>query len=119
MMLEGANDRSRISAYDETQDGIFTNYVDLRAIIVSEKTITQLLDLLNIPAILIDGAWKTLEKIGQCIASSIVFLESEKHFREIIQLVQNFAIDIPLIKMKVYLVIIAIVIEATPLEKEN
>lgn len=41
MMLDGANDRSRISAHEaDAIDGIFTNYVDLRSFIVTEKTIT-------------------------------------------------------------------------------
>ena len=64
MMQEGAHDRSHISGYDEATDGIFTNYLDLRAVIVSEKTVSQLLDLLKVPAILADATPKTLEKIG-------------------------------------------------------
>ena len=40
MMLDGANDRSRISAHEDAIEGIFTNYVDLRSFIVTEKTIT-------------------------------------------------------------------------------
>ena len=41
MMLDGTNDRSRISAQEaDAIDGIFTNYVDLRSFIVTEKTVT-------------------------------------------------------------------------------
>ena len=43
------NDRSGISAHEDANDGVFTNYLDLRSFIVTEKTIGQLLELLSVP----------------------------------------------------------------------
>ena len=51
MMLDGQNTRSWISAQEDAFDGVFTNYLDLRSFIVTEKTVTLLLDLLDVPKI--------------------------------------------------------------------
>lgn len=59
--------------------------------------------------------------MGQCIASSIAFLgsASANQFRDVLKFVENpQQADIPLLKMKVYLHIIAIVVEA-PLDRQE
>ena len=89
-MLDGINDRSRISAHEDAIDGIFTNYIDLRSFMVTEKTITQLLELLDTSCLMNEQIWSTLEKISQCVASAIAFLGSVNHFKEILKFVENY-----------------------------
>ena len=61
----------------------------------------------------------TLEKIGQCIASAIVHTSSERYFREILSVVQSERAAIPLVKLKIYLLMIAIVIDAEPTQEKE
>ena len=80
-MMEDKSKSKESTHIDPSIDGIFTNYCDLRShIIKEEKTIHQLLDLLNIQALHTTRHQKTLIKIGQCAASAIVFLGNLKLF---------------------------------------
>ena len=75
-MNEGnpSHNRSQNSAHEEVQEGVFTSYFDLRSIIVSQKTLTILLELLKIPAIYDDVYRETQHYLGQCIAATFVFI---------------------------------------------
>ena len=118
-MGEGANDRSHISGHDEASDGIFTNFIDLRQVIVTDKTIQMLLDLLHTQEVISHASSKTLEKMGQCIASAVAFLEDVNQFRDILVYVQSQQEDIPINIMKTYLQMIVLVIDAKPLDVQN
>ena len=117
--MDGERDKSQKSCYDEVMDGVFTNYIELRSQIVSDKTVSILLDILNIPTLLSGNKWiRTLEKVGHCIAYSILYTGDERHFREIVSFVQKDS-DVPWVKMKTYLEIIQIVLEAQPEVKQS
>lgn len=62
ILLDGTNDKkSQRSAHEDLSgEGIFTNFAELRNIIVTEKTTTHLLELLNTSAILTDQYLETL-----------------------------------------------------------
>ena len=84
----------------------------MRSQIVSEKTITVLMDILDIPLLSANGRWsRTLEKLGQCISYAMLFTLNEKSFKDIIIAVQKND-DMPSFKLKTYLEIILIVLEA-------
>lgn len=97
-MLDGINNtKSQISAANECPsiDGIFTNFVELRSFVVTEKTITQLRDLFECKNILDEQYATTLSKISQCIASAMIYTSNEKQMRQVLHYVLNDTIKIP------------------------
>lgn len=106
-MEEGNNkieaDKSQKSGHEDVTEGIFTSYVDLRQFIVSEKTVSQLLEFLNCQAVYEERQKSTLSKLGQSIASAIVFSGSNRHVSNIVSQVQNDRDEIGLARITVLL----------------
>jgi len=52
-MTEGNHtaDKSQKSGHEDVTDGVYTSYSDLRQVIVTEKTVSQLLEFLNYPIV--------------------------------------------------------------------
>lgn len=77
--------RSRSQTHaNSVHDQTYTEYTRLQDVIVSEQTINNLMDFLVMPQLNTLQNMGLLQKIGECIASSICYKDSGGYFKEIL-----------------------------------